>query len=187
MSARDRLILSTVGLMQRRGVAAAGVADILEESGVSRRSVYLNFAGGKPELVAEATRWSGQWIADQIAEACADRPPHEALARFVEHWTELLSGSDFEAGCPVAAAATARSVAPEATDVAGEAFARWHDILAGALTGHGISVSRASSLATTIVAAVEGAVVMALAQRSLEPLQDVKSELDVLLEHSLRP
>ncbi|MGJ0119891.1 TetR/AcrR family transcriptional regulator [Williamsia sp. MIQD14] len=186
MSARDKLILGTVGLMQRRGVAAAGVADILEQSGVSRRSIYLNFAGGKPELIAEATRWSGQWIADQITEACADRPPHEALSRFVEHWTELLRSTDFEAGCPVAAAATARSVAPEATDIAGEAFARWHDILTDALTGHGITATRARSLATMTVAAVEGAVVLSLAQRTLEPLHEVKSELDVLLEHALR-
>jgi AcrR family transcriptional regulator len=172
--------------MQRRGVAAAGVTDILERSGISRRSIYLNFAGGKSELVAEATRWSGQWIADQISEACAGRPPREALARFVEHWTTMLSSTDFEAGCPVAAAATARSVAPEAASLAGEAFGRWHEILTGALTEHGIAASRSRSLATTIVAAVEGAVVMALAQQSLEPLQDIEYELDILIEHCLR-
>lgn len=185
MSARDKLILSTVGLMQRRGVAAAGVADILEDSKVSRRSIYLHFAGGKPELVAEATRWSGRWIADQIYQACEGNPPREALAHFVEHWKSLLRGTDFEAGCPIAAAATARSVAPEATQAAGEAFERWHDILTAALSEHGIASTRARTLATVIVAAVEGAVILALAQRSLEPLEDVEKELAVLVDHAV--
>ncbi|MEH3157364.1 MAG: TetR/AcrR family transcriptional regulator [Gordonia paraffinivorans] len=185
MSARDKLILSTVGLMQRRGVAAAGVADILEDSKVSRRSIYLHFAGGKTELVAEATRWSGQWIADQITQACTGRPPREALAQFVEHWKSLLRDTDFEAGCPVAAAATARSVAPEATDAAGQAFTRWHEILTEALTEHGVASTRAHSLATVTVAAVEGAVVIALAQRSLDALDDVEKELAVLVADAI--
>ncbi|MGU3293222.1 TetR/AcrR family transcriptional regulator [Williamsia sp. M5A3_1d] len=184
MSVRDKLILSTVGLMQRRGVAAAGIADILDDSKVSRRSIYLHFAGGKPELVAEATRWSGQWIAGQIEHFCSGEP-RDALAQFISHWKTLLSSTDFEAGCPVAAAATARSVAPEAATAAGEAFARWHELLTDTMRNHGVSATRANTLATTIVAAVEGAVVMALAQRSLDALDDVESELAILVDHAM--
>ena len=69
MSARDALISSITGLVQRRGVAGAGLSALLEDSGVARRTVYLNFPGGKAELVAEATRVAGQGLSAVIRSA----------------------------------------------------------------------------------------------------------------------
>ena len=59
MRVRDRLTSATATLMQRHGVAGTGIAEILATSGVTRRSIYLNFPGGKAELVAAATRSAG--------------------------------------------------------------------------------------------------------------------------------
>ena len=55
MSARDRLIAATVGQVRRHGVAGTSVSGILDDSGLARRTLYLNFPNGKPELVAAAT------------------------------------------------------------------------------------------------------------------------------------
>ena len=52
MRVRERLTAATATLMQRQGVAGTGIAEILSTSGVTRRSIYLNFPGGKAELVA---------------------------------------------------------------------------------------------------------------------------------------
>ena len=54
MSARDALIASVTGLVRRRGVAGTGLKALLEDSGVARRSVYLNFPGGTPKELVEA-------------------------------------------------------------------------------------------------------------------------------------
>src|SRR5262249_56857431 len=51
MRVRDRLTSATATLMQRHGVAGTGIAEILSTSGVTRRSINLNFPGGKAELV----------------------------------------------------------------------------------------------------------------------------------------
>src|SRR5215216_214321 len=59
MRVRDRLTSATATLMQRHGVVGTGIAEILATSGVTRRSIYLNFPGGKAELVAAATRSAG--------------------------------------------------------------------------------------------------------------------------------
>ena len=59
MRVRERLTSATAALMQRHGVAGTGIAEILAESGVTRRSIYLNFPDGKAELVAAATRAAG--------------------------------------------------------------------------------------------------------------------------------
>lgn len=181
MTARDKLVYGTIDLMQRRGVSAAGLTEILEHSNVSRRSVYLNFPGGKPELVAAATTAAGAWITAQIQRSCENDDPFAAVSDFVGQWKSMLGGSDFAAGCPVTAAAMARSVAPAAAEQAGIVFETWHSVLAETLERHGVSGSRAASLANMIVAAVEGAVLMAVAQQSMTALTDVEEELHALL------
>ena len=69
MTARETLIASITGLIQRRGVAGAGLNALLEDSGVARRTVYLNFPGGKAELVTEATRIAGRGLSGVIRSA----------------------------------------------------------------------------------------------------------------------
>ncbi len=187
MGARDRLLLSTIDLMRRKGVVGTGVAEILEHGAVSRRSIYLQYPDGKTGLVAEATRVAGAYIEAQMAGALAQPTPRDALASFVADWKNVVSDSDFEAGCPIAAAAVSRSTTPVVADLAGAELDRWRKTLAAALVGHGVEESTAESLANTILAAVEGAVMMCVAQRSVGALDDVESQLCVLLDHHVTP
>ena len=137
MSARDALITSVTGLVRRRGVAGTGLNALLEDSGVARRTVYLNFPGGKAELVAEATV------------------------------------TQMEAGCPIVAAILGRAEAPAAARAAAEAFAEWQVILTDRLVKSGVGHDSARSLATLIIAAIEGAIIIALATQSTDALDDV--------------
>lgn len=185
MTARERLVFSTIDLVRRHGVAGTGVAEILTHGDVSRRSIYLNFPDGKAELVAEATRVAGAFIGAQIAEFVALPGAHEALDAFVEEWRKVLTDSDFAAGCPVTAAALSRSTTSEVADLAGEEFERWQTTIGASLHRHGISEPDAHSLANTIIAAVEGAVIMCVAQRSTTALDNVGSQMSILLDHHL--
>jgi hypothetical protein len=58
---------------------------------------------------------------------------------------------------------------PSVRDAAGEAFASWESVLVGPLAEHGVPEARAHSLATLVVAAIEGAVILARAHRSTAP------------------
>ncbi|UGT41774.1 TetR/AcrR family transcriptional regulator [Nocardia yamanashiensis] len=177
MGARDRLIDSAIALMRCQGIAGTGIAQLLEHSGISRRSVYLNFPGGKSELVAEATRTAGQASSALMRAVTGTTDIASAIAAFPGMWREVLVSSDFTAGCPIVAAALGRSESPEAADVAGETFGEWEDILSERLEAENVAPETARSLATTIVAAVEGAVVMSLASRSIAPLERTGSQL----------
>lgn len=177
------LVLNTIELVRRHGVAGTGIAAILERSGVSRRSIYLNFPHGKTQLVQEATRAAGDFIDQQIATALQQPTLQKSLDAFIAGWKEVVAGSDFTAGCPIAAAGLARSSEPEIADTAGETFTRWRDAITTSLRDHGIAKGTARALANTILAAVEGAVVMAQAEKSLAPLDDVHRQLRVLLNH----
>ncbi|MFF2552178.1 TetR/AcrR family transcriptional regulator [Nocardia sp. NPDC058058] len=177
MGARDRLIDSAIALMRCKGIAGTGIAQLLEHSGISRRSVYLNFPGGKSELIAEATRTAGQASSALMRTLTAGTDLATVIAAFPAMWREVVVASDFTAGCPIVAAALGRSESPEAADVAGETFIEWEGILAERLEAESVAPETARSLATTIVAAVEGAVVMSLATRSTDPLERAGKQL----------
>jgi TetR/AcrR family transcriptional repressor of lmrAB and yxaGH operons len=177
------LVLTTIDLVRRHGVAGTGIAAILERSHVSRRSIYLNFPDGKTELVQEATRVAGSFIDHQIASALQQPTPQGSLDAFIAGWKEVVTESDFTAGCPIAAAGLARSSEPEIADIAGETFTRWRDAISKSLRDHGFTKITARTLANTILAAVEGAVIMAQAEKSVAPLDDVHRQLRVLLSH----
>src|SRR5437763_2431421 len=117
MRVRERLTSATAALMQRHGVAATSIAEILSTSGVTRRSIYLNFPGGKAELVAAATRSAGDELTATLRDCIAQPDP---IAAFTGVWSEILISSDFEGGCPIVAATFSRSEAPEAANTAAD-------------------------------------------------------------------
>ena len=105
MRVRERLTSATATLMQRHGVAGTGIAEILSTSGVTRRSIYLNFPGGKAELVAAATRSAGDELTTTLRD-CIEQP--DPIGAFTRVWSEILISTDFEGGCPIVAAAFSR-------------------------------------------------------------------------------
>ncbi|MGB9222538.1 TetR/AcrR family transcriptional regulator [Mycobacterium sp.] len=177
MSARDALIASVTGLVRRRGVAGTGLNALLEDSGVARRTVYLNFPGGKAELVAEATRLAGEALTTVIRSADDGGDPAQAVQTFIDEWKAQLSAAEMQAGCPIVAAILGRSEAPAAAQAAAEAVAEWQTILADRLIRAGADRDNARSLAALIVAAIEGAVILALATQSTAALDDVGRHL----------
>lgn len=165
--------------MGQHGVAGSGVAQILADSGVTRRSIYLNFPGGKAELIAAATRSAG----DQMAEILRDLVQQpEPIAAFAGMWSEMLVRTDFEGGCPIVAAACGRQEAPEAAGIAAEVFTQLSELMAARLQADGVKPKVAASLALTIVAACEGAVILSRAVRSTTPLEQVSRHLTELID-----
>ena len=177
MSARDALIASVTGLVRRRGVAGTGLNALLEDSGVARRTVYLNFPGGKAELVAEATRLAGESLATLIRSADDGGDPAQAVQTFIDEWKAQLSASQMQAGCPIVAAILGRSEAPAAAQEASEAVGEWQTLLADRLVRSGTDCVNAHSLAALTVAAIEGGVILALATQSTAALDDVGRHL----------
>jgi len=182
VAARETLVASITGLIQRRGVAGAGLSALLEDSGVARRTVYLNFPGGKAELVTEATRIAGDALSAVIRSADNGDDPIQAVRTFIDQWKAQLRATDMEAGCPIVAAILGRSEAPAAAQAAAEAVDAWRTILADRLVSSGVDTDNAHSLATLAVAAIEGAVIIALASGSTDALDAVGRHLVEVIE-----
>ena len=180
------MIVSAAVLMRERGVEATSFSEVLEHSGAPRGSIYHHFPGGKAQLIEEATRYAGDFTAAGLTKALAQDDPVAAIRRFAAFWQELLHDSDYAAGCPVVAASLEGERIPGARDAAADAFVRWERQIAHALEPHGIAPTRATALATLMVASIEGAVVLARAERSTAPLKSVATELERVFVDALQ-
>jgi AcrR family transcriptional regulator len=174
---RDRMLTGAALAFRERGVAATALADIMERSSAPRGSIYHHFPGGKAQLAEEATERAGRMMGRMIGALVADGGLEGTITTFVDFFRRQLPDSDYTAGCPVAAGAMAGHDTPRARERAGDAFTAWESTLSSALWQHGLPVGEAEELATTAIAAIEGALVMARAQRSSRPLDRVEAFL----------
>jgi AcrR family transcriptional regulator len=179
------MIHSGVELFRERGVFGTAFADVLEHSGSPRGSVYHHFPEGKEQFAEEVIQAAGALSTAGLEEILKDHDPVQAMDLFAAAWRGVLADSDFAAGCPIAAAAVEGDRSPGARDAAATTFADWHRLLAGALSERGVPAARAASLTTLAIAALEGAVVLCRAQRSLAALEQTVTELRRLLCEAL--
>lgn len=174
------MVAQAADLIARNGVAGTSIGDVLAAAGASRGSVYHHFPGGRAQIFAEAVVFGADRIDDGLAQAARSSPSY-LVADMADMWRRALTDTDFAAGSAVAAAATARGTDPAIADIAERQFVRWEDGLAASLRSRGVDGDRARSLAVTILAAMEGAVVLCRAHRSLEPLDHVVRQIGPLL------
>ncbi|MGA2928108.1 MAG: TetR/AcrR family transcriptional regulator [Solirubrobacteraceae bacterium] len=179
------MIESAAVLFSERGIQGTSLIDVLSHSGAPRGSVYHHFSGGKTELVEEATRWAGEFTLAGAVAAVQRSDPVAAVGSFRRYWSKILRDSDFEGGCPIALAALEGSHEPTARDIAGEVFGDWQTVIADALRRRGVAAARARSIATLLLASIEGAIVLCRAQRSLRPLERVCGELELVMASAL--
>jgi AcrR family transcriptional regulator len=175
---RAAMIDGAISLMRERGVAATSFADVLARSGAPRGSIYHHFPGGKTQLVEEATVSASKWVGTGIERILDASDTVGALRALVDIWRTGLEESRYEQGCPIAAAALGTERG--ARVIAGASFDSWCALLTTKLAGEGVPDERAGSIATLIVSALEGALILAQAQESSAALDAVVDELEVL-------
>jgi AcrR family transcriptional regulator len=173
---RERVVQSAKEHMRRKGVAATSMLDAIADAGASRGSLYHYFPGGKTELIDDAT----QLACEEYSAAFAlleDMDAEEAMPAITAFWRAQVESTDYAAGCAVAAAALSGSETPAARQRAGEGFQTWTTSIERMLRNSGVADERAPALASLILASIEGAVIVCLAQRSAQPMESVTTEL----------
>lgn len=178
---RRKMLVSSIELLRERGAGEVTVEAVLSRSQSPRGSVYHHFPGGRSEILSEALALAGDTISG-IVEQAAAQGSDAALRRFGKFWRKLLLDSDFNAGCPVISVAVGGSSEDQhLLPTVAEIFQRWHQALVDAIVADGVAPQRADRLATTAVAAIEGAIILCRVQRSTEPLDDVITEFASLI------
>jgi TetR/AcrR family transcriptional regulator, lmrAB and yxaGH operons repressor len=181
---KQTMIERTAVLLAKKGLQGTSFSEILEASGAPRGSLYHHFPGGKDELVLAALEHAASQalgVLDQLSGKYA----REVAEGFLSLWRSVLARSDFSAGCAVVAV----TVAAESEELRGRAadiLANWRDKLAALFVESGIAKKKARALAASLVAACEGAVILARAERSFEPFDLVTAEQLAMIEAAMK-
>jgi TetR/AcrR family transcriptional regulator, lmrAB and yxaGH operons repressor len=176
---RERLIRTTARLLRQQGYAATGLNQVVAEAEAPKGSMYFHFPGGKEELAAAAIDRFAQRVADDTARVLGESDSvAEAFSRFVDGYVSRLERTDFRDGCAVANVSVESP--PDLDELAaatGRALRLWTSEFTTALEAEGHPHDQAHRLATLAIATLEGAVVMAKGERSVEPLRAAREAL----------
>ncbi len=169
---RRRIVEAGAELLARQGYNATGVKQIVTAAEAPFGSLYHFFPGGKEELGAEAIRTSGA-VYEQLVEAVFDPAPDPVTGvRLVFAGAAThLEQTDYADACPIATVALEVSSISEPMRLAcADVFQSWTAAGAQRLERAGISAERSRELIIAMLAALEGAFVLARASRTTEPL-----------------
>ncbi|MGI8506556.1 MAG: TetR/AcrR family transcriptional regulator [Solirubrobacteraceae bacterium] len=170
---RERIVEASAELFRRQGYAATGVKQIVTEASAPFGSLYHFFPGGKEQLGAETIRTSGaiyELLIGAVFNPAPDLP--SAVRSFFAGAADHLLETDYADACPIATVALEVSSSSETLrEACADVFESW--IAAGAerFTAAGLGEAAARKLTIAMLAALEGAFVLARALRSTEPLE----------------
>jgi TetR/AcrR family transcriptional regulator, lmrAB and yxaGH operons repressor len=183
---RERMIRAALELYRERGMLGTGFSDVLESAGAARGAIYHHFPGGKEELAAAVIVANGRDLREFLGYLLRSRSPGDAIRRFVTWYVERLDQTNMAFGCPIAPTVLEAGLNSDSVaNAAAGSFDSWRDLLSGALREQGVQAARARRLAETVVAGIEGALILVRAHRSSKPLRDVGSELARMLDDGI--
>jgi TetR/AcrR family transcriptional regulator, lmrAB and yxaGH operons repressor len=173
---RERLLKTAAALFQQQGYHATGLNQVVADGRAPKGSLYFHFPGGKEQLAVESVALSAGEVRTRM-QGVSD------LDTALEHFAARLVASDFKDGCPVATVALdAAGESDSIREACAAAYGSWREVLVNVLVRQGVPADRAPGLATTVLAAVEGALLLAKTQRDVAPLLQVAADMRVLIE-----
>jgi TetR/AcrR family transcriptional repressor of lmrAB and yxaGH operons len=172
---KDNLVRTAMRLFRRQGYAGTGLLQILAESGAPKGSLYHYFPSGKEAIGEAAVDLAGRMIAELLGDLAAR---HAEPKAFVRAYCRTMAGwmeeSGFRSGCPVATTLLETAPAsPTITTTGRRVVDEWIRIVAGVLARSGLERREARSRAQLVIAAMEGALILARVQQSTRPILDV--------------
>jgi AcrR family transcriptional regulator len=169
---RERIVGASAELLAKQGYNATGVKQIVTAAEAPFGSLYHFFPGGKEQLGAEAVRTSGA-IYGQLIETVFDPAPDlvSGVRLFFAGAAIHLQETDYADACPIATVALeTSSVSEPMREACAEVFESWIEAGAARFERAGVTPERSRELIIAMLAALEGAFVLARAARSTEPL-----------------
>lgn len=180
------MVRSAAALFRRQGYAATGWRQVIADGGAPWGSQAHHFPGGKEQLGCEAVMAAGKSYESLLRKALASTDPASAVQLWAAAAGHELERSGWRNGCPVATVAL--ETAGESHTLASAcdaAFRSWRGVLVDAFGNSGLARDNADGLALTVLAGMEGALLLARAARDKQVLHTIGEQLAELIRSRL--
>jgi AcrR family transcriptional regulator len=162
-------------LMRERGIHGVGLREIVTHSGGPRGSLGRYFPGGKTQLMTEAIDVALAGVYDGLDRTLVEAETFsDAIGMIVAPWRRVLVDYDFALGCPLTATIVDAADNDDLRVHVSEQLDRWQAAVADVYVKFGDPPAEANEQSTLLLAALEGALILARARRSTEPLDTVE-------------
>jgi AcrR family transcriptional regulator len=182
---KSRIIQAAAELVAARGVDGTTLEDVMEASRTSKSQIYHYFAD-KEALMCAVVKAQSERVLGFQASCLSGIQSLEGLRQWRNDIVRLNRATHGVGGCPIGSLASALSDrSEEARELLAKSFQRWESHLAKgleAMQDGGILSPRVhpGDLATAIVSALQGGLLLAQTTRSTRPLE---LALDMALGH----
>ncbi len=194
---RQRIVELAAPLFNQRGFEGCSMHDIMEATGLRKGGLYRHFSS-KEELAAEAFRYALAQVTSartddrsRAAEKSRADSPVDRLRRIIQLFVE--TPSPIPGGCPILNAAIDADDGNEhLRGLAMKALREWRRSLER-IVEEGVAAAELRpgvnprAMANTIIATLEGALMISRLERSRAPLNDARAALSQLLENAAAP
>ena len=182
---RDRIVAAAADLMYRRGVAGTSIPAVRDAAAVSSSQVYHYFAD-KDDLTRAVIAFQTEAILSSQASSLAKLDSFDALRAWRDVVVDAARQDKGAGGCPLGSLSSELSDDhPWARDALAASFTAWSEAIRGGLTamiGNGTlrRETDPARLALALLAAVQGGLLLAQAQRNTDALE---AALDMAIAH----
>ena len=184
---RERILDASTELFRRQGFTGTGIKQILGTADAPFGSLYHHFPGGKDELAAATIKRAGAQYAELVAAKLLAGPDLATNVRdaFRSAGQNLID-TGYADACPIETVALEVASTNETLRLAtAEVFESWIAALAALFESEGVPEAQARALSHVIIAALEGAFVLARAARCTDALDACADAMATLVAQAL--
>lgn len=182
---RQHIIEAAAPIFNQRGYAGCAIRDVMEATGLEKGGIYRHFSS-KEELAAETFRYNLAQTVRFRMEPLASIPcAVDRLRRYVQNWVQTPSA--IPGGCPLMnTAIDSDDGNPVLRKLVSDGIRDWKGRLAR-MVEEGIQAGdirpeiEPERIANTIIATLEGSLMITRLERSNRALQDAQMALDAML------
>lgn len=169
------MVTGAMRLLASSGVQRTSIQNVTEATRTPRGSIYHFFPRGKEQLIEEALERSCGALLNRLDDAPL-ASVDQVVRGFIDVWRMVLDTTGYQAGCAVVGVAVSGENEHQ-IEMARAIFDKWQDRLVELLTVAGMAPEAARDFAELMIAASEGAVILARTRHNREPLDTVERQL----------
>ena len=181
---REQVIVEAAALFNQLGYANASVSDIMRATGLKKGGIYRHFES-KEALGLLAFDFAVEQLGRRFQDALANKTSAgERLRAIVGVYARLPSDPPIPGGCPVLnAAIEADDSNPALKRRVAKVMRDWHShvtelVLQGQREGELQRRVNATQFVTTLIASLEGAIMLSKLLGTVEPMREVVAHVE---------